>query len=354
MKVRIARRSILLGVITLGACADGAIPTRVGDAPIIVTGLEIVGPGTVPLGGTAQFSVIAHQSDGSTRDVTNEATWATSDETVLGISPTGMATGRERGEGSISARVRELTATKGNVVVAPAGTFRLSGRVRDAGDPLSGARVEVTAGTGRGLAMTTSNGNYRLYGVAGDIEVRVTGDGYQEQRKTLQVASHATLDFDLILSRPRDEIGGNYTLTVTADPECVNRLPIGAGVRKYAAVLKQEDRRVTVTLEGSKFYAPTAGPPHNSFGGVVETNRIAFELGWFDPYSGPAMPSVLEELTWVELFLAVSGSAVMTVSPAGLSGTLSGAIESLRQAAPGVFFHFGTCRSTGHQFVLSR
>jgi hypothetical protein len=223
-----------------------------------------------------------------------------------------------------------------------------------------GARVEVTAGTGQGLTRTTSapspqtpfeNGGYRLYGVSGDIEVRVTRDGYQEQQKSLQVTGHQRLDFDLILSRPRDQVAGTYTLTVAAAAECRVSLPEEAGTRKYTAVLRQDGPRLTATLEGATF-ALVTGRPLNSFAGAVEPNRVVFHLNEFYEYYN-YLPDVLEQLT-TPTFLAISGSAVTTITSSGLTGTLDGPIETLQLTSSGRYQRIAACDSPAHQFVLSR
>ncbi len=337
----------------LGACDDGPTrpsqPTGTPTVPVTVTGLEIAGPSTVPPGESAQFTATAHMSDGSTRNVTNEAVWRTGNQSVLTISSTGLATGRERGEASVEVSASGRTAVKNDVIVVPAGTYRLIGTVRDADIPVWGAQVEVTAGTGQGLA--ASGAFYRLYGVTGDIEVRVTADGYQEQKKRLQVTSHQTLDFELILSRPRADASGNYTLTVTTASECHAALPADARIRTYTAVVRQHGPSLTVTLEGSKFFVQ-GSRTFNSFGGTVEPSRVTFRLSAWDDYYGYD-PDVLEQLTDTTL-LAVSGWAETTVSSGRLLGKLSGAIDTLQINPEGGFRRIASCRSTGHQFVFSR
>ncbi len=358
---RVAGVGILLALSLaglLGACDDGP-PTRPSPpleprtapppAPVSSARLEIGGPSTVPPGESVQYSAIAHQSDGSTRDVTNEAAWRTWDPSVLTISSTGLATGRERGETGITVNAGGRDAST-QVMVVPAGTYRLAGTVRDEGLPVAGARVEVTSGTGRGLAVTDILGGYRFYGAAGDIEVRVTRDGFQEQRKSLRVTSHQTLHFDLVLSRPRHEVAGTYVLTVTAAAECPAALP---RVRTYTAVLRQEGPRLTATLQGPKFFV-FGNRSLNSFHGVVEPGNVWFQLsGPYDYYGSFYFPEVLEEID-ATTFLAVSGTAVTTVSSAGLSGALYGRFETLRSVGPEGFETVESCFSTAHPFVFTR
>jgi len=214
-----------------------------------------VGADSVPPGGTAQYSAVAHQSDGSTRDVTSEAVWRTWNASVLTVSSTGLATGHARGATNIETSAGGRSSNK-EIIVVPTGTYRLSGVVREEGLPMAGVRVEVVAGAGQGfVAVTNVFGEYVFWGVAAAIEVRVTRDGYQEQRKSLQITSHQTLDFDLIPSRPRAEVAGTYTLTVTAAAGCRAMLPEGARIRTYTAAVRQDGPRLTVTLEGPRFYS---------------------------------------------------------------------------------------------------
>ncbi|HEX2340614.1 MAG TPA: carboxypeptidase regulatory-like domain-containing protein [Vicinamibacterales bacterium] len=350
-------RTTTLALAVLAACDDG--PTRPSPpaappsgTPVILS-VVITGPDSVPPGATAQYSAIALQSDASSRNVTSEVAWRTSDPSVLSISPTGLASAHDRGETSVTANLAERSAVKTPVIVVPAGTFRLAGIVRDSGVPVFGARVEVTSGTGQGLTATTA-GTYRLYGVAGDIEVLVTADGYLEQRKRLQVANHlATVDFDLQLSRSRAEVGGTYTLRVTAAPECSAMLPPEARTRTFTAAVRQEGPRLSVVLEGSRFFVDR-GRTFNRFSGTAVASHVTFYIsGPQDFYYSSYGPDVVEQLTDTTLF-TMSGSVVATVSSASVSGTLDGLVEAVQGNEPGRLQRIASCRSTGHQFVLSR
>ena len=62
-----------------------------------LTRLEIVGPRTVPPGETAQFGVRGILSDGSTQDLTSQASWQSQSGTVLSVDSRGRASGGQRG-----------------------------------------------------------------------------------------------------------------------------------------------------------------------------------------------------------------------------------------------------------------
>ena len=136
-------------------------------------------------------------SDGSTQDYSSKVTWRASDQTVLSISSTGQATGRAGGETLVTASSSQISA-RANVIVITPGTFRLIGRVVEFGVAVKDATVAVTSGIGTGLStQTTFNGDYRLYGVAGEIQVTVTKDGYTPLVQTLMVAQETLADFEI-------------------------------------------------------------------------------------------------------------------------------------------------------------
>ena len=343
----------------LAACDDGPTqPSREtsrppGTAPVTTLRIEVRGPDTMAPGTTAQFSAFAHQSDGSTRDVTSVVEWRSGNHWVLTISATGLATTHDRGEAGIGAAFAGLTSWKSSVMVIPPGTYRLVGTVSDAGLSLAGARVEVTSGTGQGLFTLSGGAKYLLYGVAGEIEVRVTLDGYEEQRKRLQVAGHQVLDFNLALSRPRSEVAGTYTLTVTAAPECRAQLPEEARTRTFTAVVTQDGPRLVVALDRSQFVT-TGVRTLNTFSGIVQPHRVTFRVNGYYEGFYLYLPDVLEQLSAPMLF-SFSGLVGAAVSAAGVAGTLDGDIETLQSGLPSVRFQrTASCKSANHQFVLSR
>ena len=49
--------------------------------------LEIAGPPSVPPGATTQFTAVARLADGSSRDITEEANWGSSNRMALTVLP---------------------------------------------------------------------------------------------------------------------------------------------------------------------------------------------------------------------------------------------------------------------------
>lgn len=352
---RVASGVALVVAMSLMACGDDpASPTIPSNTPpptttptVTVTRLELTGPESVAPGTTAQFTATAHRSDGSTQEVT-QALWRTGNSRILTVTPTGLVSGVEPGETSLSVSFSGRSATRSAVFVLPPGTYRVAGVVRDTGVPISGAQITVTGGTALGLS-TTANPNYRLYGVSGPTELRATRDGYIEQKIRLDVASHQTVDFELTLERPRVELAGAYTLEVTAAGHCT-QLPEEARTRRYTAMLTQTGPSIAATLSGATFKTDR-GRPLNSFQGTVDTDgAVVFRLSEaYSYYFYSYYPDVLEELT-PTTSLAIGGEVSARAGRSGIVGMLNGVFQVLD---PGLREIAG-CRSADHQFVLSR
>ena len=239
--------------------------------------IDLTGPAAVPPNDTAQFTSRAFYSDGSQRDVTAEASWRAGQTSILTIDATGVATGRAMGETSITASFGGRGATRSDIIVVPAGTYRVMGNIRDAGVIVTDAEIRVMSGPSQGLNTKTTTGFYKLYGVAGDSEIRVTKAGYEEARRRLIVSNHQRVDFDLTLSNPRDDVAGTYTLKVTAADECRSMLPAEAMSRTYQAVITQTGPRLQVKLQGATFYR-SGKVVSDHFLGTVEAARVTFQI----------------------------------------------------------------------------
>lgn len=349
-----------------GANAPTPVPPPQPLPQVSVTRVEVGGADSVAPGGTLQLSATALLSDGTTREITNEASWETDRGDLLSISNTGLVTaGADRGEAQVLARYkghppvwRNAEVGSRSLFVLPAGTFRLSGVVKDGGASVDGALVAITSGTETGTSTMTERGTFRFYGVSGDTEIRVTKDGYDTTVHRVIVTKHHTTEVEIVPSRPRAVVAGTYTLTITAAPECRANLPEAARERTYTAVITQSGAALTVTINSGKKVTYGAFDPTNTFSGAVEPDRLVFSV---KDYSGPNplqfySPSILEELSPTSL--TVYGSVTATANDNGYAGTLDGAFETLSLRG---YWDYGddyqriaSCRSERHQFVLTR
>jgi hypothetical protein len=103
------------------------------------------------------------------------------------------------------------------VIVVPSGTYPTHGdhqRGRSPGaPPWRAGRSRVAVGK---LSTTTGDdGRYRLYGVAGSAQFRVTKNGYELMTRELSVQDHGIQNFELRITNPRIDVAGTYMLTLT-------------------------------------------------------------------------------------------------------------------------------------------
>jgi hypothetical protein len=238
-------------------------------------------------------------------------------------------------------------------MVIPAGTYRLTGLVRESGLPVAGATVAVTAGQGTGLsAVTNQSGQYRLYGVVGSVDVQVSKAGYASVTKTLAVSSNSLLDFpDLTQTGPIVSLSGTYTLSLTASTACgpgTYALSDQAKRRSYTAVITQNGPALQVTLSGADLLMLNGHG--NSFSGRVQPDGVKFEVA--GDYYYYSEFDVLEKLQ-PDQVLTFIGEVSATTSPVGISGPLNGEIIVYKFSAPRQFTYLGGCYATDHQFVFT-
>ena len=300
--------------------------TSVPTGPSNLVSVKVVAPSTIAPGSTAQLSARATYTDGSSQDVTAAVQWHSSDTSILTISATGLASGIQIGEVYITAASSTGVGATQSIVVVPAGTFRLSGQVTGFGLPVNGALVQVTAGIGAGLSSSTAGGGaYRLYGVAGDIQLTVSKTTYVTITQTVTVNSNTSLYFDLMPPAPPPDLAGTYTLAITADPACATTdagaLPAVARDRRYTATITPTGHSVKVGLSGANF-VPNSG---KGFEGYLTADGATFDVN--DPmyyYSG--YRDLAEVLPDGHVYLA-SGAIDVTRSGNDLVGSLNGTIR---------------------------
>lgn len=203
VKVRSVRRLLilpLLGALT-AACSDTS-PTRPGRAPLgsgsaAPARIELMTPDAVAPGNTAPVRLMAYFEDGSVRDVTEEASYASSNTGVLAFIAPGRLSAAALGEATISVTYVGLCVAR-LMFSLPNGTFRLIGTVTDAGLAVERAEVRVLSGAGTGLStLTSSAGEYRLYGVAGDTRIEIRKNQLAIHSETIDIGQHTQHDVEL-------------------------------------------------------------------------------------------------------------------------------------------------------------
>jgi hypothetical protein len=96
-------------VIALVAAGCGTSPTEPGGGggggggSVTVSSVAVSGTLMLTEGATSQLTATAHKSDGTTENVTNQATWQSSDTMVATVSGTGLVTALQAGTADITA-----------------------------------------------------------------------------------------------------------------------------------------------------------------------------------------------------------------------------------------------------------
>jgi hypothetical protein len=343
----------MLGIIAVAvACHSPVESTRIPPpSPSGAVTLAITGPTNVAPGQTVGYTATAR---GSGVDYTQKVVWSASPTSVLTISPTGQATGQAAGDANVQTALSSsagcCSATKA-VLVLPPNTYRLIGRVLESGTPVTGGLVVVLSGIGAGMsARTDASGGYRLYGVAGPIQVKFSEAGYDDIVKTFTATQNDVLDFPEAHQTEIPSLGGAYTLTVTADPACpVTSTGTGSAAvapledalrspRNYAASLAQDGPTLTVTLTD-----PAIIPTENHFTGRVTPDTLEFQINDGYYYVG-----VTEQLS-SSLVLSLAGHAQVQRSTS--TGPLNGIFEEFDTASRRVVEQ---CVSANHRFTLAR
>jgi hypothetical protein len=349
------------------ACGDpqSRIPTG-PNAPSIST-IAISGPASVAPGQSAQFTATIGLSNAMSKSASlaTNVRWLSSNQSLLRVNSSGLATAQQQmGDATMTAEVTVQGGVRRStreITIVPDGTFRLVGRVTDSESQtaLTSARVEVTPGPL--VAATDLSGQYRIYGVPADADVRVTADSYQPFVQTLHLTANATQNFQLTPSAKRLVLSGPYTLAIDVLDACPASapLPVSLQHRTYDAVLTPTGlATVDVTLTEPRFRINSLGRG-NRFTGQVGFNGATFNLGglgsgfyYYYYYYGPtSYPDVVEQLS-NGTFLVVQGLTVTTGTSAGLSGPLGGRLMNWDARFPTGLFPLGACTSS-NRFTLT-
>ena len=349
-------------VLAIGSCNDRTpvAPTpgpQPGPTVVVSTlRLELDAPSEIAPDESVQLGLKAIKSDGSVEDVTSRASWNPTNSPFLQITPTGLATGKARGSTTVFVTFDRRNVSQ-RVIVVPKGTFRLTGTVKESGFGIANVAINVLSGAGQGLtALTTTNGAFELYGVAGAVQLHLKKEGYQNGLQQLDVTSHRNADFEILADRPRKNYSGNYQLTISAASSCAtgNRpLPEAARRRTYSATVTQDGARLTVTLGDADFIV-TDGHGNRFFGYVDPDDLVTFPIGdayYYYYYSGHF--DIVERLSNTSA-LAIVGTLSSRATSTSLSGTMNGALMVSSRSTPPFTSFSSQCFSNSHQFEMLR
>jgi hypothetical protein len=326
--------------------SSGQAPSGVVLRTVIMTAPEFVTPWSV-----TPLKLVAVRSDNTREDVTGQAAWSSTNPDILRVADGGVATAIDTGEAGVTGSYGGLSDRK-VVTVLEAGTFRVTGVVADSGFGLAGAHVEVASGVGAGKATTTdSGGNYKLFGLAGDVQMRASLDGFESETKTTNISPNQTrVSFTLKPLIPPADLSGDWHLTFDASSSCA-MLPEIARRRIYTATVEQSVSALIIRLSGAEFAPDSAGFPGgrmNQFRGRVYRDSVTIKLETYDYYG---THYDLGEILPDRRVLTIVGDGTGTITASTVSGTLKGTFRVVDAGStPGTT----NCVAEDHRFSFVR
>lgn len=183
------------------ACSHDSTPSTPSPQSPTVTSVAVEGAAPI-VGATTQLQARATLSDGTTQLVTSQATWRSSNASVLTVSASGVATGVGPGDADVTAQYSNATGSSRLSVRTPlTPTVSVSGTLVDdrVGSALRDGSVTVVDGPDAGKsAAADASGNYTLANLTrGALRLRASANGYDASEQTLAVNGDMHVDFPL-------------------------------------------------------------------------------------------------------------------------------------------------------------
>lgn len=353
---RILAAALLLGLIPV-SCDDSPTrpsppsPTPTTSTPTLVT-TELVAPTRIAPGESVQLILNARWSDGTTTDVTAQATWQTSNARTLTVTSSGLLTGVANGEATVLGRYSNMSRNR-SLLVLPTGTFRLRGQVKEADVGLSGVSISVESAGMKQTASSSFGGVYAFYGVAGRTAIEARMEGYLPKFEQVDVVEDRTYDIQLAPARTRADVSGRWRLTVSASACQTTRygpLTGEAMTRRYTATVTQNGPRLTMALSDAEFVIVSGRG--NTISGTTDPNdfmRLTI-AGPSDYYYAYYRISDLVERLSDGTQLLISGSVAASGNSQRIAGTLEGSFVLKLDSGT----RTAECWAQNHRFEMGR
>lgn len=307
---------LLAFVLMTAGCGDkNPVQPRIPDGKTPVS-MSITGNTSLAAPGeTSQLTAVVTYSDGSTQDVTRQATWHPESPYGVVTISAGLLRALSYGRAPFTATYGARGSGVANVL--PPGTFLLKGVVAEGGFALDKVAVEVTLATGaRYQATTDLTGRYALP-AAGQVTVRAEKAGYPALVRQLTIEHDEELNLDLRPPHDPAVLAGVYELAMIASPSC--SLPPEYSRRTYAARIRTQGDRLGVEVAGADMEAwGDAG-----FTGVQQGTDLRFDIYGTYTYGD----TVFVERVQSNTNLAYTGTARGRFEAGRITATLDGEFQ---------------------------
>ena len=328
-------------VLFLTGCEKTVSPIQPPGATIHRT-LELQGPSNIAPGRTGSFRAFVVDSRNVRQDVTEAAQWNVVDSSILAVVRAGVLSGVRQGESVLTVAYPGVAVLSRSILVLEDGTFRIVGRVLEASWPVADVVVAVSSGVGTGLSATSDRaGQFRLYGVAGDIELIATHDDYKPATRAMRVTTHTTADIPVTPLRTPYPMAGSWKATFTVASDC--SLPVDAGPRTYEVAVTQDVSEIKVAMPTDVCPGGCTAP----LTGRVTDHSVSIELPFGDVVDGPWIQTRLPS----GAIVTIAGTAGGVVVNDRFEGRLNGEIAYY---TPGTPRQVLKCSRSDHGFQLSK
>ena len=208
---------------------SGSADVTITDAYVTEVVLDPTSATGVVGGGGVQFTATAIYSDGTSNDVTDTATWSSSDDTIATVDTSGVATGEAQGTVTITAEFGGVSGTA---------SLTISGAVLDSIE-VTPATASIAAGTTQQYIATAHYSDSTTANVTSSVSW-TSSDPAIATISDLGLATGVTAG-DVTLTAALSGVQGTATLTVT-DIELVSievapataTIPV-SGTQQYSA-----------------------------------------------------------------------------------------------------------------------
>lgn len=247
MSIQIARATLLLLAPTLFlACSDGTTPTPDASVAVTLDSIELMSSTMMVVkGGEARFGAVGTYSDGTTKSITAEVTWTSSDSTVATIGPSGLAIARAPGTTQITATLEEVSRSATLTVLrSPVRSILVQPQELDL---LTGAAQQLSA-----IATLTDGSSL-------DVTASATWSSTDESVATVAAGNVTAIAPGTASITAKDEATGinQFAVAAVRDPQPVallvepNTAALGVGeTTSLTATLKLEnDETINVTAD---------------------------------------------------------------------------------------------------------
>jgi hypothetical protein len=284
-------QAILLCLGLLSACGGGSLAPGVGG---ILHSIQITPSGpAVPLGLNQQFTATGKYRDGSTKDITASAAWASSNSGVATITGSGFASSRATGSATISAT---LSGVSGSSTLTVTQAILVSIAITPANPALVLGTVQQFTATG-----TFSDGSTQ------DITGTVTWASSNDTMASINpggLAAAFTLG-SLTISATSGSISGSTTVNVQL--ATLSSITIRPENGKIAQLTSQQFQAIGTYTDGTTHIVTGKVSWTSSNSGVAEING-----GGLASAAGPGTTTITATLD------SISASTTLDVSNATL------------------------------------